>query len=312
MRQIVLVAALASLLLGTLVTPAFAEISTDTNNGEIRASAKKPGGHRLKKDKDTHKANKNVGIEVRTTRKATSDDTDVSKNSVNTASGERSQKIQASVALYKQQLTTRATCLESAHAERCGAPVVPDFGTVQTVPFEVGGTVPNPGPKAAPRVVVTPEQVAYMAFARLKLTPPRPRIGPAPSRNRWDMAAVGYPLWLWGEGNAHPAPASDSIGGLFVSLDAHVSRIVFNMGDGTRVTCQGVGQKWTKAVAPGQKSPTCGHVYTEPSLPKGEYTVTATTYWSVAWNVTGVTGVIPFVQSATTTLPVGELQVLVR
>jgi hypothetical protein len=40
--------------------------------------------------------------------------------------------------------------------------------------------------------------------------------------------------------------------------------------------------------------------------------VTATTTWSVAWNVTGQTGVIPFVQSASTALPVGELQVLMR
>ncbi len=151
-----------------------------------------------------------------------------------------------------------------------------------------------------------------MAFARLRLVAPKPSIGPAPSSNKWDMAAVGYPLWLWGEGNSHPAPVSDSIGGLFVSLDAHVSKIVFNMGDGTRVTCQGVGRKWTRSVPAGQKSPSCGHTYSKPSLPKGSYTVTATTYWSVDWNVTGVRGVIPFVQSAITTVPVGELQVLVR
>jgi hypothetical protein len=126
------------------------------------------------------------------------------------------------------------------------------------------------------------------------------------------MAAVGYPLWLWGQGDTHPAPVSDSVGGLFVSLDAHVSKIVFTMGDGSKVTCQGVAQKWTKAVPAGQASPTCGHTYQKPSLPKGNYTVRATTHWSVAWNVTGQTGVIPFVQTSSTTLPVGELQVLVR
>lgn len=220
--------------------------------------------------------------------------------------------VQAAVALYKQQLSSRAICLTSSeHPERCGVPQAPDFGTTQ-MPLEVGGTVPNPDPNAPPRVVVTPEQVAYMAFARLSLKAPKPSIGPAPSGNRWDMAAVGYPLWLWGEGDPHPAPVSDSIGGLFVSLDAHVSKIVFNMGDGSHVTCQGAGRKWSKSVPAGQKSPSCGYIYSQPSLPKGTFTVTATTYWSVDWNVTGITGVIPFLQSASTTVPVGELQVLVR
>jgi len=97
-----------------------------------------------------------------------------------------------------------------------------------------------------------------------------------------------------------------------VSLDARVSKIVFDMGDGTTVTCPGTGQKWHRRVPAAQKSPVCGHVYQKPSLPQGKYTVTATTHWSVAWTVTGTSGVIPFVQSSTVTLPVGELQVLVR
>jgi hypothetical protein len=47
-------------------------------------------------------------------------------------------------------------------------------------------------------------------------------------------------------------------------------------------------------------------------LPAGNYTVTARTYWAVDWNINGNTGTIPYVQAASTTLPVGELQVLVR
>jgi hypothetical protein len=175
--------------------------------------------------------------------------------------------------------------------------------------YEPTAQGPAPVPLAVP---VSPQRAAYIAFARLKLTAPRPQIGPAPSLNRWKMAAVGYPLWLWAEGNTNPAPVSDSAGGLFVSLDANVSKIVYDMGDGTKVTCAGVGTRWGPWVTAGQASPDCGHVYKKPSLPKGSYTVTATTYWSVEWTVTGQTGVIPFVQSAQTTIPVGELQVLVR
>ena len=161
-------------------------------------------------------------------------------------------------------------------------------------------------------VPITPQQAAYIAFARLKLTAPKPGIGPPPSLNRWNMAAVGYPLWLWAEGNTDPAPVSDSAGGLFVSLEAQLSKIVYDMGDGASVTCVDGGTTWGPWVKAGQPSPDCGHVYEKPSLPQGNYTVTATTYWSVSWTVTGQSGVIPYVQTAQTTLPVGELQVLVR
>ncbi|HEX8508188.1 MAG TPA: hypothetical protein VF635_01635, partial [Propionibacteriaceae bacterium] len=218
---------------------------------------------------------------------------------------------------YQAAVVDRDFCLATGNRQSCAA-VVPPPNEPQVLDADgvvlegtYDPTTPAPAPEPIP-VAVSPQQAAYIAFARLKLTAPRPQIGPAPSLNRWDMAAVGYPLWLWSEGNTNPAPVSDSAGGLFVSLDADVSKIVYDMGDGTTVTCTGVGTKWGPWVTAGQASPDCGHVYEKPSLPKGSYTVTATTHWSVAWTVTGQTGVIPFIQSAQTTIPVGELQVLVR
>ena len=88
-----------------------------------------------------------------------------------------------------------------------------------------------------------------MAFARLRLTAPTPGVGPDPSLNDWNMAAVGYPLWLWAEGATDPPPVTDSVGGLSVSLHAHVSKVVFDMGDGTKLTCRGSGQRWTDRVS---------------------------------------------------------------
>jgi hypothetical protein len=154
--------------------------------------------------------------------------------------------------------------------------------------------------------------VAQQAVARLRLTAPTPSVGPPPSINRWKMAAVGYPLWLWVDGTTDPAPVTDSDGPLSVSLDARVTSITFDMGDGHTVSCTGTGTRWTKEVAAGKPSPTCGYTYTKPSLPKGDYSVTATTHWAVDWNINGATGTLPYVQSATTAVPVGELQVLVR
>lgn len=161
-------------------------------------------------------------------------------------------------------------------------------------------------------VTITPYQAAVIAMVDLPLEAGSPMVGPPPDLNRWQMAAVGYPLWLWAEGNLAPAPVSSTVAGLRVSLDAAMTGISYDLGDGTTISC-GRGTKWRRGAVPaGTPSPDCGHVYTKPSLPKGDYTITATTHWSVAWTAGGQAGSIPFTQTASTTLPVGELQVLVR
>ena len=55
---------------------------------------------------------------------------------------------------------------------------------------------------------ISPQQAAIIAVARLRLSPPKPVIGPSPEINEWDIAAVGYPYWLWAEGDLDPAPVS--------------------------------------------------------------------------------------------------------
>lgn len=170
----------------------------------------------------------------------------------------------------------------------------------------------DPPAQSGATVTITPYQAALTASAYLPLKPGQPTVGPPPDLNKWKMAAVGYPLWIWAEGNLDPAPVSQTVSGLSVSLDANLAKIVYTMGDGTTITC-GPGTPWRKGSHPaGTPSPDCGHTYTKPSLPKGKYTITATTHWSVAWTAGGQSGTIPFTQSSTTTLPVGEVQTLVR
>ncbi|HEX8509357.1 MAG TPA: hypothetical protein VF635_07655 [Propionibacteriaceae bacterium] len=176
-----------------------------------------------------------------------------------------------------------------------------------------GTTVAPNGQAGAPPVpTLSPEQVAYMAVAKLRFPTTKPGIGPSPDINPWKMAAVGYPLWLWSAGPAEIGPVSQTVADLSVSLEARVAKTVFRMGDGQTVTCSGTGQKWTRAVRAGQKSPVCGYAYQRPSLPKGDYTIEATTTWEVTWNVNNESGVITVPRSSTTQLPVGELQALVR
>jgi hypothetical protein len=163
-----------------------------------------------------------------------------------------------------------------------------------------------------PQIILTPEQIAYIAFARLHLEPLKPVIGPPPELNRWNMAAVGYPLWLSGGGDPHPPAVWDQVFNLRVRLEARVKKVDFLMGDGNVVTCDGPGLRWTPAVEPGEKSPVCGYQYAKPSLPDRNYTVTARTHWGVRWTINSQTGVIPMIQASSVDLPVGELQVLVH
>lgn len=201
----------------------------------------------------------------------------------------------------------RSTCINVSNNSCLGNAILDLPAELDIRP---AGDPAEPAAPAAP--VVTPQQAAYIASARLKLTAPRPMIGPSPSINPWKMAAVGYPMWLWAEGNLNPAPVTDTVYDLSVSLDARLVKVVYGMGDGHKVTCTNVGHAWTRSVAAAAPSPSCGYTYQQPSLPKGDYTITANAVWAVDWTINATTGTIPFYQAATTQLSVGELQVLNR
>jgi len=67
----------------------------------------------------------------------------------------------------------------------------------------------TPASSGAAQVSLTPQQVAYVAFARLHLEPLKPVIGPPPELNRWKMAAVA--LWLSAGGDANPPAVFDEV-----------------------------------------------------------------------------------------------------
>lgn len=228
-------------------------------------------------------------------------------------------KYKTQISAYKVELAAAVAANQQARAAfaRC----LDTVGTTSCARFQEAALpgdpnirpAGNPADPAAPAVpAITPEQAAYIASARIRLTPPKPMFGPSPDLNEWKMAAVGYPLWLWAAGNLDPAPVADSVQDISVALDARLVKVVFNMGDGRKVTCTDLGTRWTRAVEPGRVSPSCGYAYAKPSLPQGSYTVTANAVWAIDWSINGTTGSIPFFQSASTTIPVGELQVLVR
>ncbi|WP_342371883.1 hypothetical protein PCC79_11430 [Propioniciclava soli] len=123
------------------------------------------------------------------------------------------------------------------------------------------------------------------------------------------MVVVGYPLWLWVDGQDR-LDATSSTAGIPLALHAVRERVVFAMGDGKSITCTSMSPL-PSGTKPGTPSPDCGYVYEGASLPEGSYTVTASSHWSVAWSALGYSGTVPVVVSASRELPVGELQAVI-
>ena len=213
------------------------------------------------------------------------------------------------VAGHKNDMLIYQRCVTAqqvlgAQAPTCNQPAQPTTTAPQLA------TAEQP-PDAPPVPVITPEEAAYMALAQLQLPTVAPGIGPNPDKNEWKMAAVGFPLWLWADGDTNVGPVTRNVANLSVALDAQISRMEFQMGDGKKVTCSGAGKPYADWVKPGTKSPACGYTYQRPSLPRGKYTVSAVAFWAVNWEVNGTTGVITVPMSSSVQLPVGELQAVV-
>jgi hypothetical protein len=176
-------------------------------------------------------------------------------------------------------------------------------------------TPPGPGAPAAPPPP-NPAVVAQVALTDMNLRPVT--IGIVPENTQGKVGVVGAPAWMWaanpGEASTGPMTRSATVGGVTVQATATLDKVVWDMGDGSTVTCAGTTAKGTPYYdAAGLKpSPTCGHTYTQPSSwqPGLAYTVTATSYWTVNWQGGGGAGVIPQVLGNQTQIQIGELQVI--
>lgn len=149
---------------------------------------------------------------------------------------------------------------------------------------------------------VNPRQLARSLLDEMDLTPIDIGITP---KGPDAMALVGLPVWLWVDdpSSATWGPMSISAGGVTMTAKAH--KVVWDLGDGTKVSC-GKGTEWTYGV--GEKpSPTCGHTYTK----QGRYTVEASSYWTAGWSGYGQSGSFSFQLTRAQRLDVGELQVIV-
>lgn len=162
-------------------------------------------------------------------------------------------------------------------------------------------------PPAGPAAPPDPAVLAQQALESMKLR--AVQIGIVPENIPGSVGIIGFPTWMWaadpGESTTGPITRTASAAGYTVTATATLGRIVWNMGDGTSVTCQGAGTAYQDSYGR-QSSPTCGHTYTR----TGTYPVSATSYWDVTWEGIGQTGVIPLDVADATQITMGEVQVL--
>ncbi|KAF2774902.1 atp/GTP-binding protein [Streptomyces sp. OM5714] len=156
-----------------------------------------------------------------------------------------------------------------------------------------------------------PAVVAQQAVNKMKLT------GPDIQSPRGSGSyVVGMPMWLWVNKSPTtfgPNTTSASAGGVIVTATAKVTGIVWEMGDGAKVSCAGAGTPYAASYGK-RESPTCGHTYTKTSASRsaGKYTVTATSTWTVDWQVAGGGdgGQFTEVRQSDVQVVIGELQVV--
>ncbi|ADB73445.1 hypothetical protein [Geodermatophilus obscurus] len=192
----------------------------------------------------------------------------------------------------------------SVYLQVCPRPDGYGSGYRTDLVFVASGTDPPAGPAIDPRVL------AEQAISAMELSAPQIRMAPPPGST---SGLVGLPVWMWTErtgATVGPVEQSASAGGLTVTAVGRLSRIVWDMGDGTTVSC-GAGTPYPPG-AEGE-SPDCGHVYAQASsrhVPGGAWPVTATSTWTITWSGGGLSGTETLELSATADLVVGELHVL--
>jgi len=157
----------------------------------------------------------------------------------------------------------------------------------------------------------TTAQLAAEAIARLALSGPDIGFAPAPG----NVGLVGLPVWMWTRVRAGTwglVSATASLPGVAVTANALAEKIVWDMGDGQAITCNGPGTPYSQRSS-STISPTCGYSYRTSSAaqPGHAYRVRATTTWAISWRGGASSGQTTQTRSSTVQVQIGELQVLV-
>lgn len=167
-----------------------------------------------------------------------------------------------------------------------------------------------PGDPAAPGPDLA--ALARQAYDQVPFIFPAPATSPAIDVDQ----ITGLPTWLWIDpAGWQELTARAEIPGFWVEVTATPRRVVWDMGDGTVVACDGPGTAYDPVVAASAQRTDCSHVYQHVSAdrPGGRYAASATIEWTVRWRAsTGATGDLADASRTTTfDLAVSERQAVV-
>lgn len=152
--------------------------------------------------------------------------------------------------------------------------------------------------------VITGFDLAELALARLPIALPTPHLNPSARE------VVHLPTWLWVDDQPTPT-TSVSLAGITATLTARLDDVIWDMGDGTSVRCDGPGTPYDPAKDPAAQRTSCSRT---PTSGIGRFAVTVTTRWRVSFSATDGTGGGLGVLTRTATVPteVVELETVVR
>jgi hypothetical protein len=135
---------------------------------------------------------------------------------------------------------------------------------------------------------VNPVVLAQQALSKLPLAAPSIEMAPPTSSDQ----LVNVSTWLWINPEVWQSlSATAAAGPVSATATATPVEVVWTMGDGDQITCDGPGTPYNPS-DPNATS-TCSYTWSQSSVgqPDGAYEVTATVHWQVAWTATGAPGV---------------------
>ena len=165
----------------------------------------------------------------------------------------------------------------------------PDNYVVTCTPVlddEVGEWLAEVWPQ--PPVAPTPGQVGQTAESELNL--PAPTVSTAPSGGK---AIVNLESWMWIDpADWTPITKSATADGITATATATPVSVVWDMGDGNQVTCNGPGVAYNTNIPDQDESTNCGYTYQETSAsgPDQKFTITTAIEYDVRWTSVGVVG----------------------
>lgn len=128
-----------------------------------------------------------------------------------------------------------------------------------------------------------PEVLAEQALREADL--PLPGIATSPPADQ--LQVVNLPTWLAIDRSVwNPVSVSASAGTVTVTTVAKPEQVIWSVGTGDEVTCDGPGNRYDPTRPAGEQRPDCSYTYRRP----GTFPLTATVVWHVTWSAVGSPG----------------------